>query len=166
MVAILLGVGYHYLVNKSRFGYDLRASGINPPAARASGVDPNKMILRTMFISGGIAGMVGMSQLLGFLHQYPQDFPRNLGFNGIAVALLGRNHPVGMGLGALLFAFMERSSLILDLKDVPREIVTIIQGTVVLSVVIAYEVVSRIVERRTVRAAAQATSVVDAEDAS
>ena len=158
VVAVLLGIIYHYLVTRSRFGYDLRASGINPPAASASGVDPKRMIVRTMLISGSLAGLVGMSQLLGFFNQYPQDFPRNYGFNGIAVALLGRNHPVGMAFGALLFGFMQRSALILDLRNVPKEIVTIIQGIVVLAVVIVYEIISRYVQRRTVAAAARATA--------
>lgn len=158
IIAIFLGIFYHYLVNKSRFGYDLRASGINAPAARASGVNPNRMILTTMLISGGMAGLVGMSTLLGFSHRYVQDFPTQLGFTGIAVALVGRNNPVGMAFGALLFGFLDRSSLILDLKDVPREIVTIFQGVVVLTVVIVYEVVSRLVQRRTVAAAARATA--------
>ena len=67
-------------------------------------------------------------------------------------------HPVGIAFGALLFGFMDRSSLILDLKDVPREIVTIFQGVVVLSVVIVYEVVARYVQRRTIAAAARATA--------
>lgn len=157
IIAIFLGIGYHYLVNKSRFGYDLRSSGVNPTAANASGVDPKKMIIRTMLISGGLAGLVGIAPLLGFYHQYPQDFPRNFGFNGIAVALLGRNNPVGMAFGALLFGFMQRSALILDLRDVPKEIVTIIQGIVVLAVVIVYEVVSKYVQRRVIAAAALAT---------
>lgn len=157
LIAVGLGVFYHYLVTRSRFGFDLRASGINAPAAHASGVNPKRMIIVTMMLSGGIAGLVGMPDLLGFHHQYVQDFPRFYGFDGIAVALLGRNHPVGMAFGALLFGFMERAALILDLRDVPREIVTIIQGTVVLTVVIVYEVVARYVQRRTVAAAAQAT---------
>jgi simple sugar transport system permease protein len=156
-VAIVVGIVYHLLVTRSRFGFDLRASGINPAAARASGVDPNKMIVRTMVISGAIAGLVGMERVLGFFNQYTSDFPRFLGFNGIAVALLGRNHPVGMAFGALLFGFMDRAALILDLEGVPREIVTIIQGIVVLAVVVTYEVVSRAIERRAVRAAAEAT---------
>jgi len=105
-----------------------------------------------------MAGLVGMSTLLGFSHRYVQDFPTQLGFTGIAVALVGRNNPVGMAFGALLFGFLDRSSLILDLKDVPREIVTIFQGVVVLTVVIVYEVVSRLVQRRTVAAAARATA--------
>jgi simple sugar transport system permease protein len=155
-IAVILGVVYHLLVNRSRFGFDLRASGLNPPAARASGVDPNKMVVRTMVISGAIAGLVGMERILDFFHQYTSDFPRLLGFNGIAVALLGRNHAVGMAFGALLFGFMDRAALILDLRGVPREIVTIIQGIVVLAVVIAYEVIARMLERRAVRIAAQA----------
>ncbi len=163
VIAVFLGIGYYLLVNKSRFGYDLRASGVNPSAAYASGVDPKSMVIKTMLISGGLAGMVGISQLLGFYHQYPQDFPAGLGFEGIAVALLGRNHPVGMAFGALLFGFMNRASVILDLKDVPKEIVTIIQGIVVLAVVIVYEVISRYVERRTVAAAAKATESEDDE---
>ena len=163
LIAIALGVAFHLLVTKSRFGYDLRASGVNAPAAHASGVNPKKMILLTMLISGGIAGLVGMSNLLGFYHQYPQDFPIGLGFSGIAVALLGRNHPAGMAFGALLFAFMDRAALILDLRGVPREIVTIIQGVVVLTVVIVYEIIARAVERKVVAAAARATSLTDRE---
>ncbi|MGH8946163.1 MAG: ABC transporter permease [Acidimicrobiia bacterium] len=158
IVAVFIGLFYHYLVNRSRFGFDLRASGINPPAAYASGVNPKRMVVVTMLISGSIAGLVGMPDLLGFHHQYVQDFPRFYGFDGIAVALLGRNHALGMGLGAVLFGFMERAALILDLRDVPREIVTIIQGTVVLTVVIVYEIFTRYVQRRTVAAAARATA--------
>jgi simple sugar transport system permease protein len=120
------------------------------------------MVINTMIISGAMAGLVGMSDLLGFHHQYVQDFPRLFGFNGIAVALLGRNHPVGMAFGALLFGFMDRAALILDFKGVPREIVTIIQGVVVLTVVIVYEVIARYVQRRTVAAAARAAEQVEA----
>lgn len=157
LIAVLLGIAYYVVIWRTRFGYDLRATGINPMAARMSGVDANAMVIKTMFISGALAGLVGMSPLLGFFHQYVQDFPIGLGFAGIAVALLGRNHPVGIGLGALLFGLMDRSALILDLRGIPREIVIIIQGVVVLAVVVAYEVVTRIVHQQEVRAAARAT---------
>ena len=157
IIAILIGIGYHLLVWKTRFGFELRASGMNPGAARMAGVNPKKMILYTMLISGGIAGMVGLSTMLGKLHAFTQDFPRGLGFAGIAVALLGRNNAIGMALGALLFGFMERSALILDLNDIPKEVVQIIQGVVVLSVVIAYEVVARIVKNREIKTASDAT---------
>jgi ABC-type uncharacterized transport system permease subunit len=137
---------------------------MNPGAARLSGVAPKKMVLTTMLISGGVAGMVGLSTMFGNLYSYTQDFPRNFGFTGIAVALLGRNSAVGMALGALLFGFMERSALILDLEDTPKEVVQIMQGVVVLAVVIAYEVVNRMIERREVKAAAEATRKLEARE--
>jgi simple sugar transport system permease protein len=161
ILAIGVGVGYYVLINKTRFGYDLRASGKNPGVARMSGVNPKKMILYTMLISGGVAGLVGMSTMLGKLHAYTSDFPRGLGFAGIAVALLGRNSAVGMALGALLFGFMERSALILDLNDIPREVIQIIQGVVVLAVVIAYGVVNRFLQNREIKAASAATQSMD-----
>jgi len=160
-VAIAVGVGYYLLVKRTRFGFELRASGMNPGAARMSGVAPKRMIITTMLISGGIAGMVGLATMFGGLHAYTQDFPRGLGFTGIAVALLGRNSAVGMALGALLFGFMDRSALILDLNDTPKEVVQIMQGVVVLAVVVAYEVVNRMIERREIKAAAEATLMLD-----
>ena len=63
-----------------------------------------------MLLSGAVAGLVGMPLLLGESHAYSQDFPAGLGFTGIAIALLGRNHPVGIAIGALLWAFLEQSS--------------------------------------------------------
>jgi general nucleoside transport system permease protein len=89
-----------------------------------------------------------MPMLLGFFHRYTIDFPIMLGFTGIAVALLGRNHPVGVAFAALLFGFLDRSSQILDFEAIPKEIVTIVQGVIILSVVVAYEVTHRIVQRR------------------
>lgn len=165
IVAILLGVAYRFLVWKTRFGFELRASGMNPTAARMAGVNPKRMVLYTMLLSGGVAGLVGLSTMLGKLGAFTQDFPRQFGFTGIAVALLGRNNAVGMALGALLFGFMDRSALILDLNDIPKEIVQIIQGVIVLSVVIAYEIVNRWRQNREVTAASDATSdlAVEAE---
>lgn len=159
LVAIVIGIVYYLMVWRSRYGFELRASGINPDAARMSGVDPDRMVVQTMLISGAFAGLVGLSPMLGFFHRYTQDFPTQLGFTGIAVALLGRNHPVGIFLGALLFGLMDRSALILDLKGIPREIVTIIQGVVVLAVVVAYEIVTRMIQRQEVAAAAEAARV-------
>lgn len=160
-VAVGVGIFYYMLVKRTRFGFELRASGMNPGAARMAGVAPKKMVFTTMLISGGVAGLVGLSTVFGSLHSYTQDFPRGLGFTGIAVALLGRNSAVGMALGALLFGFMERSALILDLEDTPKEVVQIMQGVVVLAVVIAYEVVNRMIEKREIKAAAEATQSLD-----
>jgi general nucleoside transport system permease protein len=157
LIAIALGVAFHVVVNRTRFGFDLRASGVNPFAAQASGVGPKGMIIKAMLVSGALAGLVGMSQLLGFFGRYHQDFPSGLGFAGIAVALLGRNKPVGMAIGALLFGFLSVSSQILDLNDIPKEIIDIMQATILLSVVVSYEVVHRIVSAAEVKAAAEAT---------
>ena len=144
LIAALVGVAYYVLLWRTRFGYDLRSSGINPWAAASSGVDPKGMAVKAMLLSGGTAGLVGMAYLMGDFGKFTGDFPVGLGFTGIAIALLGRNHPVGIALGALLWGFMERSAQRLDLDGVPKEIVVIMQGTIVLAVVVAYEIVRRI----------------------
>ncbi len=165
LAAILVGIIYHVVVQRTRFGFELRASGINAGAARASGVDPKGMVVKAMLLSGAVAGLVGMSLLLGFFHQYTIDFPTFLGFDGIAVALVGRNHPVGMALGALLFGWFNRSAQILDLRGIPKEIVSIMLGIVILSVVVAYAVVGRIIQTREIAAASAAMETATAEPA-
>lgn len=158
VVALLAGVAYHVIISHSRFGYDLRASGVNAEAAEASGVDATRMIVHAMVLSGVFAGLVGLLDLLSVTpYRYSIGFPSGLGFAGIAVALLGRNHPVGIYLAALLFGFLDRSAQILDLTGIPKEVVQIIQGSVVLSVVVAYEVAFRIARARETKAAADAT---------
>lgn len=147
-VAAALGVAFHYMLNRTRFGFDLRAAGASESAAVASGVDTKKMVLMSMLISGGLAGLIGMPQLLGDSHQYSLDFPAGIGFTGIAVALLGRNSPVGIAFASLLWAFLDRSAPNLDFNGYEKEIATIMQGLIVLSVVVAYEVVRRYGMRR------------------
>ncbi|ASO22673.1 simple sugar transport system permease protein [Actinoalloteichus hoggarensis] len=142
-LAAALGVGYWFLMNRTRFGFELRASGMSPTAATAGGVNAKKMILMAMLISGAVAGLAGLPELLGRDHTFTLNFPAGYGFTGLAVALLGRNHPVGIAFGALLWAFLDKSALALDNVGVPREIVTIMQGAIVLSVVVAYELVRR-----------------------
>ena len=142
-ITILLGLIYYLLIWKTTLGYDLRVTGANPIAARFSGVDPKRLTIIAMIISGGFAGLVGMGPLLGYFHQYTIDFPPGLGFAGIGVALLGRNHPVGMFLGAILFGFLERSAQILDLRGVPKEIETMMSAFILLIVVVFYEIIRR-----------------------
>jgi len=143
-VAVVVGVLFYVLVFRTRFGYDLRASGANPWAARTSGVDPKRMVIATMLLSGGVAGLIGMPEILGSVHWFSDDLVTNLGFTGIGIALLGRNHPVGIAAAALLFGFLDRSSQILDLEGIPPQIVVIMQGVIIISVVVAYEVVARV----------------------
>ncbi|MCW2614121.1 MAG: inner-rane translocator [Frankiales bacterium] len=144
LVAAVVGVVYWLLVSRSRFGFDLRATGLSPSASVASGVNAKRMTIVTMLMSGAIAGLVGLPQLVGSSYAYGLDFTSGLGFTGIGVALLGRGSPVGVAIGALLFAFLERSSATLQRIDVPTEIYVIMQGSIVLSVVVAYEAVRRI----------------------
>ena len=144
VIAILAGIAYSVILGRTRFGFDLRATGRSMTAAVASGVNVRRMVVIALLASGAVAGLVGMPQLLGGdTRAYSLDFPAGLGFTGIAIALLGRNNAVGMALAALLFAFLDSSSIILDINGVSKEIVLIMQGTLVLSVVIVYEVVRR-----------------------
>jgi simple sugar transport system permease protein len=113
------------------------------------------MIMQTMLLSGATAGLVGLMYLLSFFHAYTLDFPAGLGFSGIAVALVGRNNPLGVGVAAVLFGFLEVSAQILDLNEIPKEVVQIMQGVIILSVVVAYELVRRFIQAQDVRAASQ-----------
>ncbi|MEV3921517.1 ABC transporter permease [Actinomadura coerulea] len=142
-LAILVGVVFWIVINHTRFGFDLKMSGLSPSAAQASGVNARRMIVYTMVASGVVAGLIGMPELLGASYEYSLNFPAGLGFTGITVALLGRNHPVGIALAALLFAFLDQTSDVLQEVDVPKEIVGVMQGVVVLTVVIVYELVRR-----------------------
>jgi simple sugar transport system permease protein len=147
VVAVLVGFGYWWMLGRTRVGFDLRAAGANAPAALASGVDVRRMVVTAMLISGGLAGLVGLPLMLGDYHNFTSQFPAGIGFTGIAIALIGRNHPVGIAFGALLWSFLDRSQQILDLESIPKEIVQILQGVSVLAVVVAYELVRRVVVR-------------------
>jgi simple sugar transport system permease protein len=161
LVAVAVGIVYHVLINRTRIGFDLRASGENAPAAEASGTDPKRMIITAMVLGGAVAGLVGLPELLGDAHAYNLRFTRGLGFAGIAVALLGRNHAVGVAIGAFVFGWLDRASGVLEVRgDAPREIVSIMQGVIILAAVVAYAVVER--KRRAEEAsdAAAATAAV------
>lgn len=158
-VAGALGVGYWFLLGRTRFGFELRASGESATAAATGGVNARRTIVVALLLSGAVAGLVGLPELLGRDHAYTLSSPQGYGFTGIAIALLGRNHPVGIALGALLWAFLDKSAVALDVVGIPREIVLIMQGLIVLSVVVAYEIVRRVerrAEQRRVAAAAPA----------
>jgi ABC-type uncharacterized transport system permease subunit len=155
IIAAVVGVLVSVLLNRTRFGYDLHASGISPSAASASGVNARAMVVKTMLLSGAIAGLIGLPDLLGSTHAYTTNFTAGLGFLGIAVALLGRNKPGGIALAALLFAFLDRSLVPLQIADYPASVVTIFQGTIVLAVVIANEVARRVARRAAERDTAE-----------
>lgn len=143
IIAAVVGGAYWFLLNRTRFGFELRASGESPTAAAAGGVSAKKMTLIAMLLSGGVAGLVALPELLGRDYSYAITSTQGYGFTGIAVALLGRNNPGGIALAALLWAFLDKSAVSLEQVNVPKEIATIMQGAIVLSVVVAYQVVWR-----------------------
>ncbi|PHX67124.1 MAG: ABC transporter permease [Actinobacteria bacterium] len=142
-VAVALGFIFWFVINRTRFGFELRATGINPLAARFSGVNSKKMTIFALVISGAIAGLSGLPEVLGQTHSYNLGFRAGIGFTAIAVALLGRNSAGGMAVSALLFGFLEVSSRALELIDIAPETYVIMQGSILLSSVIAYEVMRR-----------------------
>ncbi|MER7661373.1 MULTISPECIES: ABC transporter permease [unclassified Streptomyces] len=147
-IAFGLGIVYWFILNRTRFGFDLRATGASQSAAQASGVDAKKMVLTAMLISGAVAGLSGLPLLLGQTHTYSLSFPVGVGFTGITIALLGRNNPVGIFFAALLISFLEKTSASLDQHGYEKEIATIMQGLIVISVVVSYELVRQYGLRR------------------
>jgi general nucleoside transport system permease protein len=142
LVAVAVGVAYHLLVRRSPFGFELRALGVNTRAAEAAGISRARVTVLTMLASGAIAGLVGMAPVLGASFRYGSDLPTGLGFAGIAVAILGRRHAVGVAAAALLFGALERSAQILQLNGIPPEVVLVVQGVVILTAVIGYQLAS------------------------
>ena len=111
LLAIVVGICFWVLLNRTRFGFDLRAAGASESAAVASGVSVKKMIVVSMLLSGAVAGLVGLPVMFSDSFNYGSSFQTGLGFTGIAVALLGRNHPVGIASGALIFAFLSQQAI-------------------------------------------------------
>ena len=144
VLSILIGVLYWFVLSKTRFGFDLRTTGRSETAAVASGVKVKRMVLTSMVISGAVAGLVGMPLLFGQDYAYGDTFQSGLGFAGIAIALLGRNNAVGIVFAALLWAYLDAQGNGLQINaGVSDRLVLVIQGVIVLSVVIAYEIVRR-----------------------
>ena len=160
VIAVLVGVLFSIWINRTRLGYDLRASGMNPLAARAGGVPPARMVLFAMIASGAVAGLIGMPEILSDNHSYDQGFVRGLGFGGLGVALLGRNSAGGIAFAALLFGFLDSSSAVRQVSgQASQSIVVIMQATILLAAVVAYEVVNRYRQRDEIQRAAMAAEV-------
>ncbi|WP_329564756.1 ABC transporter permease [Kitasatospora sp. NBC_01266] len=156
IVAVLLGVLFQWVLSRTRFGFDLRATGRSESAAAASGVNVKRMVLTSMCVSGALAGLIGMPDLLTYSHYFGQNFQAGIGFTGIAIALLGRNTPLGIGIASLLWAFMDASAPLLSVQNFPPEIINVMEGTIVICVVVAYELVRRYgIKRQQQRVGAQ-----------
>jgi simple sugar transport system permease protein len=134
LFALLCCVLVWLFVWQTRWGYALRVVGQNEAAAVYGGISPARPIKIAMTISGALAGFVGLNVVMGAAHRLTLDFTGGFGFVGIAVALMGRNHPIGILLAALLFGALYQggSELSFDMPRLSRDIVVVIQGLVIL----------------------------------
>ncbi|MGQ0663006.1 MAG: ABC transporter permease [Pseudomonadota bacterium] len=118
----------------TRWGYELRALGHNETGAVYGGISPSRTIILTMAISGGLAGFVGLNEIMGVHHRLILNFTGGYGYVGIAVALMGRNHPLGVFFAALLFGALYQggSEMAMEMPTLTREMVVVIQGLIIL----------------------------------
>ena len=134
IIALFALVFFWILVWKTRFGYELRAVGHNPDAAHYAGINVPRTVIIALALSGAFAGLMATNEILGVQHKVLLNFTSGYGFTGIAVALMGRNHPVGIFLASLLFGALYQGGAELDFefKSITREMVLVIQGMIIL----------------------------------
>ncbi|QBE62900.1 ABC transporter permease [Pseudoduganella lutea] len=133
-LAIIALAVYGVMVSRSSWGYKLRATGLNQHAAHYAGVKISAMIIVTMLISGALAGLGAVNSIMGSTHYLSLNFVGGAGFIGIAIALMGRQHPVGIFLSAVLFGALTQGGFDLSLEkpNIPPEMVILIQGLIIL----------------------------------
>lgn len=134
LLALLACVGVWLLVWRTRWGHELRTVGANPAAAHYAGIDPKRTIVVAMALSGALAGLLGINELQGVQHRITLNFPAGAGFAGIAVALMGRGHPAGILLAAILFGALTQGGAELAFEDqtISPDLVVVIQGIIIL----------------------------------
>ena len=133
-LALLACFGVWILIWRTKFGFALRAMGHSEPAAVYAGIPVRRMIVIAMAISGALAGCMALNEILGVQHKLVLNFSAGYGFTGIAVALMGRNHPVGIVMASLLFGALYQGGAELDFAftSITREMVLVIQGLIIL----------------------------------
>lgn len=134
LLALLMGVLVWVLIWRMRFGYEIRTQGTNPTAARYAGISETKIILAAMTLSGALAGMMALNPVMGDQSRLQLEFTEGAGFVGIAVALMGRSHPVGIVPAAILFGALYQggAELAFDMPNITRDMIVLIQGLVIL----------------------------------
>ena len=148
-LGVLLAVGCWFIFRHTPLGYEIAATGQGPLAARNVGVAVDRVRLKAFWLSGAMAGLVGLSHLFGYYDSFDLDFPRNFGFTGIAVALLANNHPLGVIPSALLFGLLQRGGEgIQTFLAVPMELVVVLQGIMILCVALTMYWLDRLLTRR------------------
>ena len=140
---------------RTRRGFELRATGLQPEAAEYGGVNVGGVWWRAMALSGALAGMGGLNFVLGYKHYYEDAFASGAGFLGIAVAIVGRNHPIGVVFAALAFATISQGGLAVN-AVVPKQMVDVLQAVVIIAVAASVPEVRRLLRSRIPRRAAPA----------
>lgn len=146
LLAAACAAGVGLLLFRTRTGYELRAVGLNAAAAEYGGVSIGRAQLVAMTLSGAIAGLGGVNFVLGYKHYFELGFSAGAGFLGIAVALLGRNHPAGVVVAALFFGALSYGGLVIN-QRVPKELVEVLQALVILLAISAQQVMERLARR-------------------
>lgn len=135
LIAVLLAVLLFYLLTRTTVGYEFKVVGTNPWFARYGGINVKRVILVSLALSGAIGGLAGVIEILGVHHRFPGRFSAGLGFDGIVVALLARNHPIGILLSGFFFGALRNGAMNMErITDVPRAMVEIVEAVIVLAV--------------------------------
>ncbi|HEX2788384.1 MAG TPA: ABC transporter permease [Ignavibacteria bacterium] len=132
--AILLALIIYFIIYKTRFGYNIRAVGFNEIASAYIGLKPARITLLSFFIGAGVISLAGINFVMGYKGYYEFGYTNNIGFTAIAVALLARNHPIGIIFSALLFAFLDFGGLAVN-QIIPKEVILVIEALVILSII-------------------------------
>ncbi|MGH8437188.1 MAG: ABC transporter permease [Pseudomonas sp.] len=143
LIALALAGLLWFVLFRTRPGYELRAVGLQPAAAEYGGIKVGRVWFTTLVVSGAIAGLGGINYVLGYKGYYEEGFAGGAGFLGIAVALVGRNHPLGVILSALLFATLSQGGLAIHAL-VPKDIVDVLQAAVIIAMAVSVPEVRRL----------------------
>ena len=137
MIAIITCLLIYFIFKYTTFGYEIRAVGLNKKAASASGINVSKIITLTFILSGAVAGLVGVNEVMGYRYRFLDNFSAGYGYLGIAVALLGRNHPAGVFISAVIFGAIMRGGLLVDIYSdkITKDFVYIVQGILILFII-------------------------------
>ena len=141
LALIIVAAAWWYLF-RARAGFELRAVGLQPRAAEYAGVHVGRVWWTSMALAGAIAGIGGLNYVLGYKRYYEEGFSAGAGFLGIAVALVGRSHPVGIVIAAILFATLAQGGLAVNAL-VPKQMVDVLQAVVIISMATAVPEVRR-----------------------
>jgi len=159
VLAVLVTAAVAWLLNRSAFGFELRAVGANPAAAKTAGISVAKTYTLLMVVAGGLAGLGGATQVLGVAHTLTPQVTGNIGFDGLLVALLGRNRPWGTLLAAILFgALRAGGNRMQSFSGISLELVTVLQALIVIFIA-APALVKTIFHLRAARSARLGTSM-------